>query len=131
MQEFKDGLKENFLKECEIKEFSKEEISEIYKLVDEKYSLYDWNVGRSPKGKNKFTKKFDFGIFTLTFDSDGGVIKNAEIYGDFFELKSVAELEKKLDGVKFAPSEVKLALSKIGEFIKGADESVIVDAIFE
>jgi lipoate-protein ligase A len=131
IEEFKNGLAEFFKKTCGEYAFTEEDLLNIDKLVEEKYSTFEWNIGKSPKGKNKFEKKFDFGIFTLTFDTDNGVMKSPEIYGDFFALKDLSPLCARLDGVKFSIEEIRKALKGVGEFIKGADENKIVDAFFE
>ena len=129
--DLKNGLKEKFLQSAENYEFTKKDILAIKKLVAEKYSRYEWNIGRSPKGKNQLTKKFPFGILTLTFDTVGGVIENAQIYGDFFSIKDVTILEKELNGVKFNKDSLLTAFNCVNEYIAGADKKLIVDAIFE
>ena len=130
INEFKAGLKNKFLKDCVEYEFAKTDILAINKLVKEKYSQYDWNIARSPKGKNSFTHKFPFGIFTLNFDVEKGVITNAQIFGDFFELKPSALLCEKLNGIKFEKKDVEKALEKAGEFILGASGKEIVEKLF-
>lgn len=130
IDEFKAGLKETFLKTCEEYTFTVADIEKINALVKDKYSKYEWNIGRSPKGKNKFEHKFSFGIFTLTFDFDKGVISNAEISGDFFEKRRVCELAQTLNGKKFLKSEIKAALKDAGDFIVGADGEEIAEKMF-
>ena len=130
INEFKAGLKNKFLKDCVEYGFAKTDILAINKLVKEKYSQYDWNIARSPKGKNSFTHKFPFGIFTLNFDVEKGVITNAQIFGDFFELKPSALLCEKLNGIKFEKKDVEKALEKAGEFILGASGKEIVEKLF-
>lgn len=130
MQEFKDGLSAVFKKDCDVYEFSEKDLEQINKLIDEKYSRYEWNIGSSPKGDNNFTEKFPFGIFSLSFNTEKGVIKNPEIHGDFFSLKDVSILAKKLDGVKFNRLEVENALIEIGEYIQNADVKMVIDAMF-
>ena len=98
--DFKNGLKEYFLKNATEYVFSDADISAINKLVNEKYSTYEWNIGRSPKGKNEFTHKFPFGIFSFTFDTENGRIANAEIHGDFFSKKPIEGFSVRLNGVK-------------------------------
>ena len=131
IEQFKKGLEEKFLKTCEHYEFNANDLSEIEKLVNEKYCKYEWNVGRSPKGKNQFTEKFDFGILTVNFDTENGLIKNPKIFGDFFSKKDVSDLEKMLDGVKFSKKEVEEALKNISEYIVNADAKVIVNAFYK
>ena len=130
-KEFKNGLSEYFKKFSEEYFLTETDICAIDKLVEEKYSTYEWNVGRSPKGKNKFEYKFPFGIFTLNFDTENGKIQNAEITGDFFSFRDIKEFAASLCGVKFVKSDVLSAFKKVGEYIKGADAEEIVGALFE
>ena len=127
----KDGLKEKFLTVADNYEFNQVDINAIEKLVAEKYSRYEWNIGRSPKGKNALNKKFPFGIITLTFDTNNGVIENAQIHGDFFSLKELSPLENALNGVKFEKESVCAALKNVDEYISGADSITIANALFE
>lgn len=131
VEEFKEGLAQKFLKNCERYAFSATDIKNIEKLVAEKYSRYEWNIGRSPKGKNRFEAKFPFGIFTLTFDTENGIIENAEIYGDFFSLKDVNVFAQKLNGVRFVENELYNAFASVGEYIPDADGKAIVKEIFD
>ena len=112
-------------------EFSNSDLSEINKLVDEKYSQYSWNIGRSPTGKNTFEHKFPFGIFTLNFDTEQGKLANVKILGDFFEKKDISQFEQGLVGISFEKFEFMRAFSCVGDYISGANASEIVDKIFE
>lgn len=131
IDDFKAGLKEQFLKDCNNYEFNEQDIAKINTLVKEKYSKYEWNIGRSPIGQNEFTAKFDFGIFTLRFNTQNGLMCDAEIFGDFFEKKSVKDLTEKLNGIMFNKEHVKKALEQVGDFIKGASANQIADKMFE
>jgi lipoate-protein ligase A len=130
MSEFKTGLVKKLSKTCIPFTFSNEQIEQIKKLVDEKYSRYEWNIGRSPKGQNTFEKKFDFGIFCLNFDTEQGKIYNANVSGDFFELKSIKEFCQKLNGLPFGKSSLTEVFSCLSEFIQGADGNAVLDAMF-
>lgn len=127
MTQFKSGLAKTFLSSCEEYKFTEEDIKKINNLVEEKYSKYEWNIARSPKGKNSFTHKFPFGIFTMNFDVIHGVLENVEISGDFFELQPIDGLEKKLNGVKFVKSEIEKALNDAGKYIQNANGKDIAD----
>ena len=131
VEEFKKGLEEEFKKTCMPYEFGDKDLSAINKLVDEKYSKYEWNIGRSPTGTNTFTDKFDFGIFTLTFSTKNGTVSDAMIFGDFFEKKPVIDFSKSLNGIKFTKSDFLKAFESIGDYISGASAKEIVDKIFE
>ena len=131
IEEFKSGLKAQFLKDCDNYELTQSDISKIQALVDEKYSKYEWNIGRSPIGQNEFTAKFNFGIFTLSFNTQNGLIKDAQIFGDFFEKKSVKDLASQLNGIKFNKKEVNKVIERVGEYISGAVAKEIADKMFE
>lgn len=128
--EFKKGLSDFFKKDCKQYTFTESDIKEINKLVKEKYSTFEWNIGRSPKGKNSFEYKFPFGVFSFFFDTEDGKIKNAEITGDFFTCKPIEEFSATLNGVRFTKAETEKAFSVVSEYIKGADGKEIIDKIF-
>ena len=129
-EEFKKGLTDFFGKDLERYEFNEKDLTKINTLVDEKYSKYDWNIGRSPKGSNLFENKFDFGVFTLSFDSVDGKMQNVSINGDFFCKKDILEFAKGLNGIIFSRVELEKAFSVIGEYIPNAKGEQIVSAIF-
>ena len=129
--EFVNGLYNHFKKSYTPYEFSEKDILEIQRLSNEKYSTYAWNIGYSPKGSNKIDLKFDFGIMNITFDLIDGLIQNAEIFGDFFSNKKIADFSKNLNGKKFTKEDLYSAFSGIELFIKGASAKNIVNKIFE
>lgn len=130
-KEFLDGLRKHFSSLYESYTFSHDDLSEIDKLVKEKYSTYEWNIGGSPKGKNTFEGRFSFGTLTINFDTEKGLIQNTQIYGDFFSTGDVCGLFSKLNGVKYARNQVEKALTGIENYIKGASAKEIADKMFE
>lgn len=130
VEEFKNGLKEYFKKTCEEYVLTENDIAEIDKLVRDKYSRYEWNIGRSPKGKNLFEYKFPFGILSFSFDTVEGKIENADISGDFFSVGDIKEFASTLDGVKFTKNDVAAAFQPISGYIKGANADEIIDKLF-
>ena len=127
---FKKGLIEKFSKIAEEYCFSNSDLDRINQLKDLKYSTFDWNVGKSPKGKITFESKFDFGIVNFNFDVVLGKIENAKITGDFFSKKPIKELEKRLNGVPFDKKEVVQSLNGIEDYIVGATPIVIAEKLF-
>lgn len=127
---FMNNLKKFFLKTCEKIDLSEQDILAIEKLVKEKYSTYEWNMGRSPKGKILFEEKFNFGILSISFDLDNAIMKNVKIEGDFFSLKDVKELEEQLENCKFTYQSLEEKLKKVDEFILGADCEQILSKFF-
>ena len=128
--DFKKGLSEFFAKDCENYRLTDGDIAAIKALVKNKYSTYEWNIGRSPKGKNLFEYKFPFGIFSLYFDTEEGKMKNVEITGDFFSFKDVKEFVRSLQGTKFTKADIERAFNSVGEYVKGASGKEIADKMF-
>ena len=128
--DFKKRLSEYFGKTCQRYELTDDDIAAINALVSDKYSRYEWNIGRSPKGKNLFERKFSFGIFSLSFDTENGKMENAEITGDFFSKKEIKEFAEKLNGIEFTKSAVSDVFGKIGDYINGAEGEEIVKELF-
>ena len=128
--EFLKGLSAYFKKSCEEYVFSEEDIAAINALVQEKYSKYEWNVGRSPKAENTFEARFDFGTFRMDFDTVDGLMKNVRITGDFFSLKPTEELESKLEGIKFCKAEFADATKNLSEYIVKGDGASLTERVF-
>jgi len=93
--------------------FTEEEIREIQKLRDEKYSLWEWNFGQSPKFSMTREGRFPGGTLEATLDVRKGIIDKIRIYGDFFGTKDISELEAALTGVSHNEESVKQVLSDI------------------
>lgn len=128
--EFKKGLIDYFGKSCEKYTLSERDIAEINELVRDKYSKYEWNIGRSPKGKNLFEYKFTFGIMSFSFDTVDGKIQNADVYGDFFSTGDVKEFSAWLNGVKFTKKDLAAAFACVADYIKGATAEEIIAKLF-
>ncbi|MFA5576871.1 MAG: lipoate--protein ligase [Tissierellaceae bacterium] len=93
---------------------SEEDLRNIDKLYEEKYSSWEWNYGESPKFNYQNYKRFAFGSIDIRFNVVNGLIKDCKIYGDFFGTADVAILEEKLNGVKYEKTQVKKALENEG-----------------
>ena len=130
ISEFKNGLAEYFKKTCDEYRLTESDIAAINKLVADKYSKYEWNIGRSPKGKNLFEYKFPFGILSFSFDTVEGKIQNADISGDFFSTGDIKEFSNSLNGVKFTKKDMTAAFSVVTNYIKGASADEIIEKLF-
>lgn len=85
----------------------------VEQLKNERYGNWDWNYGRSPRFNIQRSRRFDIGEVDLRLDVDKGHIENLKIYGDFFGRKNVADIEQKLQGVRYEPEELVSALDPI------------------
>ena len=129
-KEFFEKLSNHFKKDLSLYSFTEDDIIEIQKLIDSKYSTYEWNIGYSPKGRVRFDGRFNFGTLTLTFDLADGIISNAEIFGDYFANDNPQTIINNLNGKKFIKDEVEYAINNIGLYINGANAKEIVEKLF-
>lgn len=100
----------------------------IYELSRSRYQSWDWNYGKSPKSNYRQSKRFDIGTVEVQLDIEKGKIKEAKIYGDFFGVRDVAELEALLRDTPYDRSSVSalLADSNIQEFFGNLDRESFV-----
>ena len=113
-------------------EFTDQDINNIQKLVDEKYSTWDWNFGTSPNYNFTNEEKFACGHVQFNLNVEKGIIKDIKIFGDFFSKKDISELENILVNVKHSEIELKKALSNVdlSDFFHGVDVDKIVACLF-
>ncbi len=131
LSEFRKGLEKKFLTTATKYEFNDNDLEKIEKLVDDKYSTDEWNIGYSPKGSIIFEQKYHFGLFNLTFDLVDGKVQNAYISGDFFEKKPIKEFAEKLNGIPFNFERIYKAFENIDDYIEAADGKIIAKQLFE
>lgn len=114
--EFRDFLQSHFMRINGIQqvyEMNEEEIKAIQRLVDEKYTTWEWIFGSSPKYSFNNVKRFAGGTVEFSMEVEKGVIKGLKIYGDFFGIKDIAELEAALIGVKHTEEALRQTLADI------------------
>ncbi|GAB3060396.1 lipoate--protein ligase [Virgibacillus ainsalahensis] len=106
--------------------FEVEDLSEVpqYKLTDEdwekihqiskdRYQKWEWNYGKSPAFNIQESHKFDAGLVDARLDVKNGLIENCKIYGDFFGIGNISELEDKLIGVRHERKALEEALADV------------------
>lgn len=85
----------------------------VFKLKTEKYDSWEWNYGREPKYNIQKTKRFDIGELDARIYVEKGLIKNIQIYGDFFGKESVEQLNELLNGIPYNNTAIKKTLENI------------------
>lgn len=116
IEQFKDLLLQSIFKEhgsIERYEWSDEDIKNIKELADSRYRSWDWNYGKSPKCNIQQSKRFAAGQVDIRLEVNKGVIETVKIYGDFFGVGDVSELEQTLVGTKFDQQEIERKLDEI------------------
>lgn len=80
---------------------SEEDKFAIKHLYDSKFNTWDWNYGKSPEFTISKSKRYAGGKIEFNLNIVDGIIKDCKLYGDFFSLKNVGNLEDGLVGIKY------------------------------
>lgn len=94
-------------------ELTKEDWDKVYEISKNRYQKWEWNYGKSPAFNVKASHKFDSGLLDVRLDVKKGIIENCKIYGDFFGLGDVKDIEEKLIGVRHERTAIEQALESI------------------
>lgn len=114
--EFKDYLMDFINKRDENSHFyelNDKDIESINKLVEEKYSTWEWNFGYSPKYSLNNELKYPGGNVEFSLDVHDGLIKDIKFFGDFFGKEDISFIEDKLRNVKHNEYSIKSALENV------------------
>ena len=82
-------------------ELTEEDWDNIHELSKERYANWDWNYGKSPKFNIKHSHRFPVGGIDVRLQVEKGLVQEAHIYGDFFGVGDVSEIEQAITGVKY------------------------------
>ncbi|MDT0109408.1 lipoate--protein ligase [Listeria booriae] len=85
----------------------------IHAISEKRYNNWDWNYGKSPKFNLERTKRFPVGGIDVRLDVVKSVIADVKIFGDFFGVGDVTEIEDKLRGVNYDRKAIKTALQGV------------------
>ncbi|WP_404451690.1 lipoate--protein ligase [Virgibacillus necropolis] len=118
MDEFKDIILRYIFDVEDVKDVPRYELTEqdwenVHQISKERYQNWDWNFGKSPKFNTKASHKFDSGLVDVRLEVNKGIIENCKIYGDFFGIGNVADVEEKLIGVRHERKAIDEALENV------------------
>lgn len=86
----------------------------IHQISKERYQNWDWNFGESPAFNVQQTKRFPVGSIDVRLNvGEHGLIKNCKIYGDFFGVGDIQDIEVRLQGILYDYNQLDLALKDI------------------
>lgn len=94
-------------------ELTDEDWENVYRISEKRYKKWDWNFGKSPSFNIRESHKFDSGLLDVRLDVKKGIIENCTIYGDFFGVGDVRDLEEALIGVRHERQAIEEALTAI------------------
>lgn len=73
----------------------------IHEISRDRYQKWEWNYGRSPKFNLQHSKRFSAGSIDLRLEVKKGMIQDCKIFGDFFGVGDIADIEKRLIGQQY------------------------------
>ncbi|MDR4248877.1 MULTISPECIES: lipoate--protein ligase [Bacillus] len=73
----------------------------IHEISRDRYQKWEWNYGRSPKFNLQHSKRFPAGSIDLRLEVKKGIIQDCKIFGDFFGVGDIADIEKRLIGEQY------------------------------
>lgn len=135
--EFRDILLKNIFEMeglvPEEHKLSEEDLKEIDKLFEEKYSTWEWNYGESPKFNYENYKRFNFGSIDIRFNVINGLINDTKIFGDFFGTEDVSLLQERLNNTKYDKFEVlnKIENEPLEKYFGNITNEEFVDLMFQ
>ena len=94
-------------------ELMEEDWANIHELSKERYGNWDWNYGKSPKFNIKHSYRFPVGGIDVRLHVEKGIVQDANIYGDFFGVGDVSEIEQAIIGSKYERASLDEAIAGI------------------
>ncbi len=94
-------------------ELSEEDWENINTISKERYQKWEWNYGKSPRFNMQKQKRFPSGEIDIRLEVNKGIIEEIKIFGDFFGMEDVEEIEQRLVGVRYAYKDIEEALADV------------------
>jgi len=135
IEEFKQVLTEEVFREehnndsCQL---SESDLQAINQLRNDKYATWAWVYGTSPPYNIRKTRSYSWGNVDIRLEVKRGSISGCRIYGDYFALGDITELESALVGTVYREEEVRTRLSAIDlySFLPQSNDDELIDLLF-
>ena len=114
--EFKDAILNQMKKEYpDMDEYvlTDEDLARIQEIHDTQFGTWDWNFGQTPEYTVERNVRYPAGKITTYVKTEKSVIENIKIYGDFFGIGDVSDIEKLLIGTRYEYADVLAKLQEI------------------
>lgn len=143
--EYQNMNTKNFREKLLLNIYDVDDISEVkeYKLTDqdweeidkfaEKYTAnWNWNYGESPDFDLERSERLSIGTVEVKLNVDKGVIKDIKIYGDFFGMGEISDVEDKLKGTNYEAKSIHKVLESvdIDKYFGDVDVEELVELIY-
>lgn len=118
MEQFKSHILKHVFSVADVKDVPSYQLTakdweNIHKISEERYQQWEWNFGKSPTFDIQKSHKFPAGLVDVRMDVSKGIITNFKIYGDFFGVGDVKELEEKLTDVRYQREALEETLAEV------------------
>ncbi len=133
--EFKDLIMAHIVEmypDAQAYELTADDIEKINEIRKERYDKWEWNFGQSPKYNLRKLAKTSGGFVEFDMNVENGIIREAKIFGDFFNHDDPQILADALKGQPHDYEAVKEKLSafNIDDFVKNTSLEELLDVIF-
>lgn len=99
----------------DVKEYvlTDEDWEEIDKFAEKYTANWQWNYGESPKFDLERSERLSVGTVEVKLNVDRGKISDIKIFGDFFGMGEISDVENQLTGIDYNAQSIRQALEKI------------------
>ncbi|WP_019414504.1 lipoate--protein ligase [Paenisporosarcina sp. TG20] len=113
-------------------ELTEDDWTSIRALSKERYGNWDWNYGKSPAFNLSHSERFPAGGIEIRLQVKNSIIEDAHIYGDFFGIGDIADIEKRLIGATYDKSAIAEALGTIDltSYLGGITKEQFIQLIY-
>lgn len=97
-------------------------------LAASRYRSWEWNWGQSPRFTEKRRHRFSWGRLECLLDVRNGIISDCRLFGDFFSMRDIKELEAALTGLRADAISLRKALAciPVESWFSGADREELL-----
>ncbi len=112
--------------------YNGQDMKEIQKLHDSKFSTWEWNFGYSPRYEFSRTIKLKTGTVGLQMNVEKGIIQEVHFEGEFISPKDIHTLEDVLVGTIHDPATLRKRLSgiQVEDYITGLGNEELLSGMF-
>lgn len=113
-------------------ELTEEDWEKIHEISRTRYQTWEWNYGKSPRFNIQKTNRFPSGGIDIRLEVNKGIIEEIKIYGDFFGVGEVTEIEELLTGVQYSREAIdeKLGNLDIAHYFGGITKEDFLKVVY-